>query len=169
MYYWPSEGGGIPGAFMMLLSFACFMSCLFFGTIRFLTKQTNEQTKNRDDFERHHLPALDRLLRVLDSPLPAHVSRAVQLHPQGTCWRGSDDEIHIIRFISDRQTDREREREREMCHYFCHSDNYLQEHHVWILPTPWAACAFHPIDGWLQSVPYLVFPYVFPVQKHQVK
>merc|ERR1711991_471377 len=41
-----------------------------------------------------------------------------------------------------------------------------KEHHVWIIPTPFAACAFHPIDGWLQSVPYLVFPYVFPIQRH---
>lgn len=38
-------------------------------------------------------------------------------------------------------------------------------HHKWIVPTPFASHAFHPIDGWAQSVPYHVFPYVFPLQK----
>ena len=41
-----------------------------------------------------------------------------------------------------------------------------KEHHVWIIPTPWAAIAFHPLDGWAQEVPYLVFPFMFPLQKH---
>ncbi|RSL95576.1 hypothetical protein CEP52_011986 [Fusarium oligoseptatum] len=27
-------------------------------------------------------------------------------------------------------------------------------HHKWIIPTPWAAIAFHPVDGYLQSLPY---------------
>jgi len=38
-------------------------------------------------------------------------------------------------------------------------------HHKWIMPTPYAAIAFHPVDGWLQSVPYHVFPFIFPLQK----
>lgn len=38
-------------------------------------------------------------------------------------------------------------------------------HHKWIMPTPYASIAFHPVDGWLQSVPYHVFPFVFPLQK----
>lgn len=38
-------------------------------------------------------------------------------------------------------------------------------HHKWIMPTPYAAVAFHPVDGWLQSVPYHVFPFIFPLQK----
>lgn len=38
-------------------------------------------------------------------------------------------------------------------------------HHKWIMPTPYASHAFHPFDGWSQSVPYHVFPYILPLQK----
>ncbi|KAJ7639001.1 fatty acid hydroxylase [Roridomyces roridus] len=38
-------------------------------------------------------------------------------------------------------------------------------HHKWIIPTPWASHAFHPIDGYLQSVPYHLFPFIFPLQR----
>lgn len=38
-------------------------------------------------------------------------------------------------------------------------------HHKWIMPTPYASHAFHPIDGFAQSVPYHVFPFIFPLQK----
>ncbi|CZS93840.1 probable C-5 sterol desaturase desaturase) [Rhynchosporium agropyri] len=38
-------------------------------------------------------------------------------------------------------------------------------HHKWIMPTPYAAIAFHPLDGWSQSLPYHVFPFIFPLQK----
>ncbi len=38
-------------------------------------------------------------------------------------------------------------------------------HHKWIMPSPFASHAFHPIDGWSQSVPYHLFPFVFPLQK----
>jgi len=38
-------------------------------------------------------------------------------------------------------------------------------HHKWIMPTPFASHAFHPIDGFAQSVPYHVFPFIFPLQK----
>ena len=41
-----------------------------------------------------------------------------------------------------------------------------KEHHVWVIPTPWAAIAFHPLDGWAQEIPYLLFPFFFPLQKH---
>lgn len=27
-------------------------------------------------------------------------------------------------------------------------------HHKWIVPTPYAALAFHPVDGYAQSLPY---------------
>jgi lathosterol oxidase len=39
-------------------------------------------------------------------------------------------------------------------------------HHKWIVPTPYASHAFHPIDGFAQSVPYHVFPFLFPLQKY---
>lgn len=38
-------------------------------------------------------------------------------------------------------------------------------HHKWIMPTPYASHAFHPVDGFAQSVPYHVFPFLFPLQK----
>ncbi|KAI0768137.1 hypothetical protein BD413DRAFT_566988 [Trametes elegans] len=38
-------------------------------------------------------------------------------------------------------------------------------HHKWIIPTPWASYAFHPLDGYFQSIPYHLFPYVFPQHK----
>ena len=38
-------------------------------------------------------------------------------------------------------------------------------HHKWIMPTPYASHAFHPMDGFAQSVPYHVFPFIFPLQK----
>lgn len=33
------------------------------------------------------------------------------------------------------------------------------------MPTPFASHAFHPIDGFAQSVPYHLFPFIFPLQK----
>ncbi|KAJ6647358.1 Delta(7)-sterol 5(6)-desaturase erg3B [Pseudolycoriella hygida] len=38
-------------------------------------------------------------------------------------------------------------------------------HHKWIVPTPFASHAFHPLDGYLQSVPYHIFVYLVPMQK----
>lgn len=38
-------------------------------------------------------------------------------------------------------------------------------HHRWIMPTPFASHAFHPLDGFAQSLPYHVFPFLFPLQK----
>ncbi|KAJ5591857.1 uncharacterized protein N7459_002226 [Penicillium hispanicum] len=38
-------------------------------------------------------------------------------------------------------------------------------HHKWVVPTPFASYAFHPLDGWAQSLPYHVFPLLFPLQK----
>lgn len=38
-------------------------------------------------------------------------------------------------------------------------------HHKWIIPTPYASHAFHPLDGFAQSIPYHMFPFLFPLQK----
>lgn len=38
-------------------------------------------------------------------------------------------------------------------------------HHKWAVPTPFASYAFHPLDGWSQSLPYHIFPMIFPLQK----
>lgn len=38
-------------------------------------------------------------------------------------------------------------------------------HHKWIVCTPFASHAFHPVDGWAQSLPYHIFPMVFRLHK----
>lgn len=38
-------------------------------------------------------------------------------------------------------------------------------HHKWIMPTPYASHAFHPVDGWAQALPYHIYPLLFPLQK----
>lgn len=40
-----------------------------------------------------------------------------------------------------------------------------KQHHKWIVCTPFASHAFHPVDGFVQSLPYHVFPFVFPLHK----
>jgi Delta7-sterol 5-desaturase len=42
---------------------------------------------------------------------------------------------------------------------------FHKPHHKWIVPTPFASFAFHPVDGYLQSLPYHIFPFFFPLQK----
>jgi Delta7-sterol 5-desaturase len=61
----------------------------------------------------------------------------------------------------------------DMCIYFIHRGLHHprvyktlhKPHHKWIMPTPFASHAFHPVDGFLQSVPYHLFPLLFPLQK----
>ncbi|EGW35057.1 uncharacterized protein SPAPADRAFT_48108 [Spathaspora passalidarum NRRL Y-27907] len=38
-------------------------------------------------------------------------------------------------------------------------------HHKWIVCTPFASHAFHPVDGFFQSLPYHIYPLLFPLQK----
>ncbi|KAH7106270.1 fatty acid hydroxylase [Auriculariales sp. MPI-PUGE-AT-0066] len=38
-------------------------------------------------------------------------------------------------------------------------------HHKWLIPTPFASHAFHPVDGYLQSVPYHAFAFLFPCHR----
>lgn len=38
-------------------------------------------------------------------------------------------------------------------------------HHKWKVPTPFASHAFHPVDGWLQALPYHIYPFLFPLHK----
>lgn len=38
-------------------------------------------------------------------------------------------------------------------------------HHRWKIPTPFASHAFHPLDGFLQSCPYHIYPFLFPLHK----
>ncbi|KAG9315297.1 C5-sterol desaturase [Chiua virens] len=39
-------------------------------------------------------------------------------------------------------------------------------HHKWIIPTPFASHAFHYLDGYLQSVPYHLFIFLFPLHRY---
>lgn len=38
-------------------------------------------------------------------------------------------------------------------------------HHAWKVPTPYASHAFHPIDGFMQSIPYHIYAFLFPLHK----
>lgn len=38
-------------------------------------------------------------------------------------------------------------------------------HHKWVVPTPFASLAFHPLDGYAQSVPYHLVVFILPVHK----
>ena len=40
-----------------------------------------------------------------------------------------------------------------------------KDHHRWKIPSPFASHAFHPIDGWLQALPYHIYPFLFPLHK----
>ncbi|TMW66660.1 hypothetical protein Poli38472_013972 [Pythium oligandrum] len=38
-------------------------------------------------------------------------------------------------------------------------------HHKWIIPTPFASHAFHPLDGYIQGLPYHLFVVCFPLHR----
>ncbi|XP_066495890.1 lathosterol oxidase [Tiliqua scincoides] len=54
-------------------------------------------------------------------------------------------------------------------HRFLHHKFFYKRlhkaHHLWKIPTPFASHAFHPLDGFLQSVPYHLYPFLFPLHK----
>ena len=62
----------------------------------------------------------------------------------------------------------------DCCIYFIHRGLHHpfvykrlhKPHHRWIMPTPFASHAFHPLDGYSQSLPYHLFPFIFPLQKY---
>jgi len=39
-------------------------------------------------------------------------------------------------------------------------------HHKWVVTTPFASHAFHPLDGFLQSTPYHIYVFLFPMNKY---
>ncbi|KAI0701308.1 hypothetical protein BC835DRAFT_238160 [Cytidiella melzeri] len=47
-----------------------------------------------------------------------------------------------------------------LCYKWLH-----KPHHKWLIPTPFASHAFHPLDGYLQSVPYHLFIFLFPLHQ----
>ncbi|TFK93979.1 hypothetical protein K466DRAFT_572175 [Polyporus arcularius HHB13444] len=38
-------------------------------------------------------------------------------------------------------------------------------HHKWLIPTPFSSHAFHPLDGYAQSIPYHLFIHLFPLHR----
>ncbi|KAL6927338.1 hypothetical protein ACO0SA_003636 [Hanseniaspora valbyensis] len=43
---------------------------------------------------------------------------------------------------------------------------YLHKpHHKWLVTTPYASHSFHPVDGYFQSLPYHIYPIMFPLHK----
>lgn len=38
-------------------------------------------------------------------------------------------------------------------------------HHKWLVTTPYASHSFHPVDGYFQSLPYHIYPIMFPLHK----
>lgn len=61
----------------------------------------------------------------------------------------------------------------DFCIYFIHRGLHHplvykrlhKPHHKWIMPTPFASHAFHPLDGFAQGIPYHLYPFLFPLQK----
>ncbi|XP_028666161.1 lathosterol oxidase [Erpetoichthys calabaricus] len=61
----------------------------------------------------------------------------------------------------------------DMCIYWIHRflhhkliyKYFHKPHHVWKIPTPFASHAFHPVDGFLQGLPYHIYPFLFPLHK----
>ncbi|KAJ3308884.1 c-5 sterol desaturase [Boothiomyces sp. JEL0838] len=41
-----------------------------------------------------------------------------------------------------------------------------KQHHMWKVTTPFASFAFHPLDGYVQSLPMHVFVYLFPMNSY---
>lgn len=42
---------------------------------------------------------------------------------------------------------------------------FHKPHHRWLICTPFASHAFHPLDGFSQSLPYHIYPFLFPLHK----
>uniref|UniRef100_A0AAY5EJ86 Fatty acid hydroxylase domain-containing protein n=1 Tax=Electrophorus electricus TaxID=8005 RepID=A0AAY5EJ86_ELEEL len=61
----------------------------------------------------------------------------------------------------------------DMCIYWIHRflhhkliyKRFHKPHHIWKIPTPFASHAFHPVDGFLQGLPYHIYPFLFPLHK----
>uniref|UniRef100_A0A8C6SLQ7 Sterol-C5-desaturase n=1 Tax=Neogobius melanostomus TaxID=47308 RepID=A0A8C6SLQ7_9GOBI len=61
----------------------------------------------------------------------------------------------------------------DMCIYWIHRflhhrsiyKLFHKPHHIWKVPSPFASHAFHPVDGFLQGLPYHIYPFLFPLHK----
>lgn len=62
----------------------------------------------------------------------------------------------------------------DLCIYFVHRilhwpavyKHLHKPHHKWVIPSPFASHAFHPVDGYVQSLPYHIFAYIVPLHKY---
>ncbi|CAL8268224.1 unnamed protein product [Merluccius merluccius] len=61
----------------------------------------------------------------------------------------------------------------DMCIYWIHRflhhkliyKLFHKPHHVWKVASPFASHAFHPVDGFMQGLPYHIYPFLFPLHK----
>ncbi|XP_029029146.1 lathosterol oxidase-like [Betta splendens] len=61
----------------------------------------------------------------------------------------------------------------DMCFYCIHRilhyklmyKLFHKPHHMWKIPTPFASQAIHPVDAFLQGLPYHIYPLFFPLHK----
>ncbi|XP_030281478.1 lathosterol oxidase-like isoform X2 [Sparus aurata] len=61
----------------------------------------------------------------------------------------------------------------DMCIYWIHRflhhksiyKHLHKKHHIFKIPTPFASHAFHPLDGFLTSLPYHIYPFILPLHK----
>jgi len=43
---------------------------------------------------------------------------------------------------------------------------FHKPHHKWIVTSPFSSHAFHPVDGFAQSMPYHIYAFLFPLNKY---
>lgn len=51
------------------------------------------------------------------------------------------------------------------CHHRILYKRFHKVHHQWIIPTPFASHAMHWFDALLQSLPYHIYVFLFPMHK----
>ncbi|XP_029029147.1 lathosterol oxidase-like [Betta splendens] len=42
---------------------------------------------------------------------------------------------------------------------------FHKAHHMWKIPSPFASHALHPVDAFVQGLPYHIYPFLFPLHK----
>ena len=89
----------------------------------------------------YKLPPLHRLLCILDTQIIAHTND-LQTRPQTT------SQMDQLRCLSLIPTSHDR-----------------AAHLASSVPTPYSSHAFNPVDGYLQSVPYHIFIFLFPLHR----
>ena len=53
---------------------------------------------------------------------------------------------------------------RALHHRFLYT-RFHKMHHMWKVTTPFASHSLHPVDGYIQGIPYHIYPFLFPLHK----